>query len=53
LLTLDEVGERLRLNRRSVERRIAAGLIPALKTRPANSAEIVVGWPRWRAVHPM
>jgi excisionase family DNA binding protein len=38
LLTLDEVAERLGVTRRTVERKIAAGLIPALQLGGRRSA---------------
>jgi excisionase family DNA binding protein len=38
LLTVDEVAERLGVTRRTVERKIAAGLIPALQLGGRRSA---------------
>jgi len=44
LLTLDEVAERLRLSRRTVERMVAAEVLPALRVAPravrVDSAEL-------------
>jgi excisionase family DNA binding protein len=52
LLTLDEVAERLALSRRTVERKIERGVIPALQLGGRGTAIRIDDWELGRHANP-